>query len=174
MTEELTQGTEDQANELTFTPEQQAFIDKRIGQARVKAREIAEAKLKTETEAAKTAAQRQELEQSEEWKKLAQHHETRVSELEPLTAEVERYRAFAGELLKTRIKDLGDVAKKAIAGLPGELDDLAKLAWLEANISLFKTEDDQKKGSVGTPRTREKKAPSAKPKRPEGYRKSRI
>ncbi|MDY7078018.1 MAG: hypothetical protein SXV54_13970 [Chloroflexota bacterium] len=140
--------------EVVFTQEQQALVDKLVGEARVKARE----KAKTEFEAAQATAneeaEREKLAAGEEWQKLASTHEARVKELEPLEAQVKAYGEVIAGMLKDKVESLGNNAKKAIEGLPETMTDLDKLNWLNKNEGLFQAES----ASVGTPKRATKRA----------------
>lgn len=128
--------------EVTFTAEQQALIDKHIGEARVKSREQAkadfEAVLAKEREAAAEAA----LQAKQEWKELAEKRQARILELEPLEANTTKYQEMVSKMLEEKLEALGDAAKKAVEALPGNLDTLEILAWLNANEKLFTTDAD--------------------------------
>jgi len=139
MTEE-TQGNNqiDESQEgIKFNAEQQKFFDKRIGQARTKARELAEAEFKAKVTKATETAERDKLAAEKEWQKLAEMHEARVAELEPYQKEAEIYRELIDNLLAERVSALGNVAKKAIKNLPDSLTSVEKLAWLNDNEELF-------------------------------------
>lgn len=134
--------------EVTFTAEQQEFVDKLVGDTRIKARTKAEAdqaalaaKEAEETNRANLAAQ-------EEWQKLATTHEARVKQLEPLEAQVKAYDELIVGMLKDRVKALGDAAKKAVDALPEAMTALDKLNWLNKNEGLFQGGSD----GVGTPK----------------------
>ena len=127
------------ADGVTFTAEQQAHIDKLIGDARTKSREQAKADIaKAQTKAEKDAATARLTEQ-EQYKTLSEQHAARIAELEPLEARVIDYQKAIDTLLAAKLKALGDTAKKTVETLPGELDALAKLNWLNANEALFAT-----------------------------------
>lgn len=166
MTEEA-QGSE---NDITFTEDQQKFVDKRIGQARISAREKAEAKAQLSQDQAAEQAEQTRLEGEKEWQKLAKHHEARADELEPLEAQLKAALEVVEGILKDRIKALGDDAKKAVAGLPGTLSASDKLIWLNTNEGLFTTDD---KKVLGTP-AKKVKRPGTTSERPEGLRKLRL
>jgi len=139
---------ENMNEEAQFTEAQQAKINELVGQARVKAREKAEIDFKAQAEKNTSAAERANLAAQEEWQKLAAQHEARVKELEPFEAEAKAYRELVAGMLKDKVKALGDVARKAIAGLPESLTDLDKLNWLNQNTSLFEGGPGD---GVGTP-----------------------
>ena len=131
---------EQTADGVTFTPEQQAAIDEIMGKVRKEARERTKsdlAKARTKAEAEAEAAR---LVEQEEYKTLAEQHAARIGELEPLEAQIADYTATVDVLLAARIEALGESAKTAVEGLPGELDALSKLKWLNANEALFATQ----------------------------------
>lgn len=138
-----------------FSDEQQEFFNKRMGEARVKARELAKADFEEAAKAATEKAAQEKLQAEKEWQKLATMHSDRVKELEPFEVEAMAYRAMVADLLKDRVKELGDKAKVAIKALPESLSDLEKLNWLNkvASEGAFATEETSR---VGTPARRKK------------------
>lgn len=136
------------AEKITFSEEQQALVDKLVGDARTKARTKAEADEAAKTAKDKTAADQAAMAASKEWQKLAQMHETRVKELEPLMAQAEAYGKLISGMLRDRVKALGDEAKKAIDALPEGMSAPQKLEWLNKNEGLFQAASD----GVGTPK----------------------
>ena len=128
---------------VTFTPEQQAYLDKLIGKARNDGRESAKKELEAAQQKAAQETEEKRLKEQAEWQKLAEGHEAKVKELEPqvttLTEKVTAYEAKIVELLEAKIKALGEAAKAAVDNLPGSPDTLQKLSWLNANEALFKT-----------------------------------
>ena len=136
----------------TFTPEQQKLFDKRIGEARVKARELAKAEFEQAAKDATADAERKELAASAEFEKLAQMHADRVVELEPYEVEAKAYRELITKMLKDQVSVLGDAAKTAVKALPESLTDIDKLNWLNANQELFEASARR----VGTPAKRKK------------------
>ena len=127
------------ADGVTFTPEQQAHIDKLIGDARVKAKTRAKADIDKATAKAAEDAETARLAEQAEWKTLSEKHAARITELEPLEAQVASYAETITGMLDAKLEVLGETATKAVSGLPGELDALAKLTWLNANEALFAT-----------------------------------
>lgn len=136
------------ADEIKFDAAQQALVDKLVGDARVKARETAQAEATARTAKEKEAADQATLVAEKKWQELAQKHEARATELEPYEAEAKAYRELVTGMLKDRVKELGEAAKIAVKGLPESLTDLDKLAWLNTNAKLFEAAGD----GVGTPR----------------------
>lgn len=157
-----------QEQEHQFSTEDQKQIDKLIGNARVKARELAKADFEKAAQVASEASAQEKLEAEKEWQKLADMHSSRVTELEPFETEAKAYRELITGMLKDRIKTLGDAAKKAVGALPEGLSDLDKWNWLKANQELFVTEGPA--GRVGTPARRKKSSQSTEDKGREGHR----
>ena len=158
-----------QENEVTFTDAQQAFIDKKIGQARIKAREKAETDAQTAAHAAKEEASLAGMEAEKKWKELADHHSARVLELEPLETQVKVYEELVAGMLKDRIKVLGDAAKKFVASLPETMTDVEKLNLLNKNEALF----GETTPVVGTP-ARKKKSQTVIDKGREAHRRRKL
>ena len=130
------------ADGVTFTPDQQAHIDKLIGDARTKARVQAKADLDKARTKAEQDAETARLAEQEQYRELSEKHAARIRELEPLETLVTGYRETIEGMLTSKVKTLdgkGDRATKAVGGLPGELDAKAKLDWLNANEALFAT-----------------------------------
>lgn len=135
------------ADEIKFDEAQQKLVDKLVGEARVKARETAQAEFTDKSVKEQEAAEQAALVAGKKWQELAQKHETRAKELEPFEAEAKAYREMVTGMLKDRVKELGEDAKKAVAALPDSLTDLDKLNWLNQNTKLFEAVGD----GVGTP-----------------------
>jgi hypothetical protein len=129
---------------MEFTDEQQEYIDKLVGQARQEGRKSGSEKAKQEL--------RKELEQSEEFKRLARERAERIEELEPLAEKVERYQGVISGLLESRLGELGDKAKNAVEALPDVMTALDKLNWLTENADLFGGEK-----AHGTPKKQSRK-----------------
>jgi len=138
---------------------QEALILSRIAEAEKAAREAARAEFEAEAaKAAKKAADdaaTAKLVEEKKWKDLANQHSAKLAEqaaeLEPLKAKVEAYESLVANMLKDQLEALGDTAKTAVEGLPGEPGDLEKLVWLNQNEGLFE-EGGSSVGAVGTPR----------------------
>lgn len=153
---------------VTFDAKQQELVDKLVGDARVKARELAktefetnlsddqqelletareeakaEAKTEFEAEATRVAtaaaeeAETARLKAEKAWQALAEKHEARIAELEPLEDRVVAFEELVTTMLGTRVEILGEAAKTAIEALPEGLTDLQKLNWLNQNEGLF-------------------------------------
>jgi len=153
----MTEKTGGSQDELNFTKEQQAFIDKLIGKTRIGAREKAQTDAADAAKVAKDAAEKAKLEASKEWQTLAARHEARVKELEPFEEQAKAYNKLINDMLAAKIKALGDAAKKAVGALPESLTVVDKLAWLTANEDLFK-EAGAHVLRGGSPTTRRKPA----------------
>jgi hypothetical protein len=125
----------------------QEEVNQLVGNARVKARTQAQAEFDEAKAKATADAQRKALKEKEQWEQLATTTESRVRELEPLEAKVKAYDELIAGILKDRVAALGERAKTAVDALPDGMDDLAKLEWLNKNVTLFQGGDD-----VGTPR----------------------
>ena len=149
----------EEQEQVVFTPEQQALVDKLVGDARVKARERAAAEADTQRVKDEADAEKANLAASEEWEKLAVTHEARVKELEPVAETVKAYATFIESVLESTIKDLGKDAKSAVAGLPEKMTAMDKLTWLNANAALFQEPTGD---GVGTPNP--SKTPTTRPK----------
>ncbi len=155
------------ADEVTFDEAQQELVNKLVGEARTSAREKAKVEQDALTLKAKGEAERAALVEKEEWQKLAQQHEGRVKELEPLEAQVKAYGELIAGMLKNRLKDLPKEFKKMYDTIPGEPTDLEKLDWLNTNEELFEVEP-----RVGTPAKGKKRKLTDKGR--EGHRPIRL
>ena len=143
--------------ERTFTQEE---VNKIVGDARSKARDIATAEASVQRTKDEEEKGRANLAAKQEWEKLARTHEARVKELEPVAEMVKTYLTFIEGVLEDTIKKMGKGAKSAVAGLPEEMTAMGKLTWLNANTELFQESEG---AGVGTP-TRPKDTPSKKKK----------
>jgi len=133
--------------ELVFTDDQQKYVDKLIGDARIKAREKAQTDAMAQAAKDKDAAEQASLAAKQQWQALAEQHKARVDELEPLVKQIEGYEELVTGLLEDTIEELGDAAKTAIDGLPTGMTAIDKLNWLHKNEGLFQPTG----GGVGTP-----------------------
>ena len=132
---------------VQFSPEQQALVDKLVGDARIKAREKAQTDAMAQAAKDKDAAEQASLAAKQQWQALAEQHKARVDELEPLVKQIEGYEELVTGLLEDTIEELGDAAKTAIDGLPTGMTAIDKLNWLHKNEGLFQPTG----GGVGTP-----------------------
>lgn len=165
---------QDQTSEegMQFTAEQQAFIDKRIGQARIKSREKATSDATTAQSAAAQEAEQLKLETDKNWEKLVAMQKARVTELEPFETQVKAYEVLIETMLEDRIKILGDAAKKAVEALPETLTAIDKLNWLNTNQGLFTAEGPV--SPVGTPAKKVKKQAAGKTRADLGHKRLRL
>lgn len=138
--------------DLNFTDEQQAFIDKLVGKTRIGAREKAQTDAADAAKKAADVASQAQLAADKKWQQLSERHEARVKELEPFEAQAKAYTDLIDKMLKAKVKELGDAAKKAVQALPEALSPADKLSWLAANEGLFKEEARP----VGSPKLRTK------------------
>lgn len=106
----------DDGNKATFTTEQQEAINAIIK------REKAEWQRRTEAKAREDKAKA-----DGEWKTLAEQHEARVKELEPLEEEVKTLRSLINEQIDGEIKEWPDEVKKLD---PGGDSLKARQMWL--------------------------------------------
>jgi DNA repair exonuclease SbcCD ATPase subunit len=133
-------------DEVEFSEEQQALVDKLVGQARMKARDQAKEEFEAEMERLKNQKLQQDLEESQEWERLAKERQSEIEKLSSAAERVEAYEDVIGALLKDKLTALGDKAKRLVDALPGGLTDYDKLKWLTDNAELF-----EEAGVPGTP-----------------------
>lgn len=137
----------DESVKVTFDEAQQKLVDKLVGEARVKAKAIATAEHEAAQTKAKEESDQAALVAEKKWQELAEKHEARVKELEPFEAQGKAYSELIAGMLKDRVKELGDAAKKFMATLSKDMPPAEKLALLNANQALF----GSKTAGVGTP-----------------------
>lgn len=146
--------TAEKVEKVEFTAEQQTALDVIIGERLTRARTKWDAERTAEDDKAKGAAEKERLEEQAEWQKLAERHESRVVELEPLEGQMKAYQTAVETMLKARLEALGETAKTAVENLPGDLGVLAQLTWLNANEGLFTrpavADLDAQQGGQGT------------------------
>jgi hypothetical protein len=157
-TTETPPKTEDTAT-VTFSAEQQKFIDKLMGDARKEGRQAAEKAANDAKAAADAERERQDQEakgQYEEVKaSLIQERDTAKTEADTLKARVEQYEALAAkrvDALKDELKLPDEVMKR----FPDDADSLVKLTWLEEQgelAKLYRTEGGGPKDGVKLPKT---------------------
>jgi DNA repair exonuclease SbcCD ATPase subunit len=153
------QGDSDPENngdtgEVTFTDEQQAFINKLVGGTRQKVREQVEQQLRDEFEKEQQKADREaeeaRLAEQQEFQELAETRKAKLDELEPqletLQERAERYE-----------KALTAHAEQAMANVPAfvkplleKMDPVEQLAYIAEHEEEFATESG---GSAGPPKT---------------------
>jgi hypothetical protein len=155
--------------DVTFTEEQQAFVDKLVGDARVKAREKAVAEQEAQVTRDKAAAETAALIEQQKWQQLAEQSQARVAELEPLAEKAKRYEELVANQLEATLKELPEAAQKAVNELPEGMDATTKLEWLTKNKGLFQPKGDgvgTTKSVTTTPRkepTTQGRLPGSKP-----------
>jgi hypothetical protein len=120
------QDTGDDGDQVTFTPEQQEYLNKLIGQARVQGRESARQEFET-----------QQAEDEGNFETLYQQAKDRLAELEPLEGKVETLETAVKSLLDDKLAALPEAARKAVDGLPASMSVQDKLKWIEDNGDLF-------------------------------------
>jgi len=134
-------------SDVEFSAEQQALVDKLVGEARTKARDKANSDAAVATTQAAETTELASLAAEQKWQALAEKHEARVHELEAVEGQAQAYTDLISEMLKDKVKSLGETAKAAVDALPGSLSDTDKLAWVSKNEALFSPAGD----GVGTP-----------------------
>lgn len=144
--------------DVTFTPEQQAQVDKLVGDARVKARQLAQADHEAQAVKDKATTDAAALVAQNKWQELAEQGQARIKELEPLEARVKEFEVAAEETLKSTIKELGEAAKMAVDTLPESMTATEKLAWLRKNQKAYHAKGD----GVGTSKPAPKKTSTKK------------
>lgn len=135
-------------DKIEFSDEQQALVDKLIGDARVKARDKAVTDAKASQDKLAGKAETAALAAEAKWQELAGKHEARVKELEPFEGQAADYRKLITGMLDKQVKAMGEAAKKAVKALPESMTALQKLDWLNTNEELFAATGD----GVGTPK----------------------
>ena len=135
------------SEDAKFTEEQQAIVDKLVGDARIKAREKAGADAAASLQKTAADAELASMAAEKKWQELAGKHEARVKELEAFEGQANAYNELISGMLKDKVKSLGDAAKKAVDALPDGLSDADKLTWVGKNESLFTAASS----GVGTP-----------------------
>lgn len=103
-----------------------AILKERLDRAKRKADE--------ETERRRQQEEQDRAKQQGEWQKLAEQHEARVKELEPVVAKADRYEAALKTHLEAQRKDL----PAHITALLDRLDVAEQLEWLSANAEAIR------------------------------------
>ncbi len=93
---------------VTFTPEQEELVNKRIGEARTKAREQAKAELEAERAKADAEAETKRLEEQKEFESLAAKRADKIAELTPQAQKAQRYEAALKKHLEAQRSGLPD------------------------------------------------------------------
>lgn len=106
--------------DVKFTSEQQAHIDKLIGERLTREREKVEADLKAKGEADAKAAEAQKLKDEQKWEELAKTQEAKAAEAESklaaATAQLEKANKVLEGLVEARKKELPEAMLKALDG----------------------------------------------------------
>ena len=143
-TDDTTGTNGSNSGEVSFTPEQQAKIDKIVGERLERERKKIEAEQAEAKQKADDEAEQARLAEERKFQELADKHKAKVGELEPQVASqaetISSYETAVSEILEAEIKAIGDAAKTAVDNLPGDPGPLEKLQWLKANQELFKTD----------------------------------
>ena len=133
-------------NELTFTPEQQEFVDSLVGKVRIEARERAQKDLAELLENQKQEAERNKLAANAEYKELSERLTEQVGQLTSFKDKATQFEEIMAAVLKNAMEGLPEEAKSAVESLPG--DTSTKLDWLTKNRSLLAHSPGD---DVGTP-----------------------
>jgi molecular chaperone GrpE (heat shock protein) len=123
-------GQESGDEQVTFTDEQQAKIDRIIAERLSRAESKWQEKTERERQKAKEEAERKRLEEQAEWEKLAKQHQTELEEIKPAyesaSEKLERYQsALSGYLEAAR-----DGVPQYVTDLLDRLDPVEQLTWL--------------------------------------------
>lgn len=146
--------------EVTFSPAQQAYIDKLIGRTRVKERE--KAKATAEAEAAKKAKEAEEkaLQDQEEWKTLAENRAKEIADLTTKNATLEEMRQ-AAERFEQTLNNILDKQKKDLPAhilpLIEKMDPVDAMNYISENAEALNVKPDV---YTKTPKPSEKKVTS--------------
>jgi hypothetical protein len=127
-------GKEKQKADVTFNAEQQALVDKLVGEARVKEREKAKADLEAETSKARKKAEQDALKEKEDFKTLAEQREAEISELRKQLEELTPFKENSAKFEKA-LKDQLEAVKKSlpkhILPLIEKLDPIEAMQYIE-------------------------------------------
>jgi hypothetical protein len=159
-------GQQGQAGKVTFTPEQQEYINSLVGSARTEGRTAGKTEAEQAVEAAKKKAEEDALAEQNKFKELAEQRQAKITELEGTTGTLAAtYRANLTkvyvELAAAKLNvvdteavyallDKSKVEYDAQTGVPTNLDALVK-ALTEAKPYLIGSAE-RPKGIPGTPR----------------------
>ncbi|MBN1815382.1 MAG: hypothetical protein JXA14_26355 [Anaerolineae bacterium] len=173
-------GSDNKPDKVTFTPDQQEYLNKLVGEARTKGREQAKKEAEEAQKKSAEEAEKKRLEEQKEWQKLAEKRAQEVADAQRERDELSA--AFTESLIRAEVRvqaaqlgfenpddayDLADLAsvqvdieKSDVEGIKEALEALAK----EKPYLLKK----QHGGGIGTPRPvsssqpQEQRAPSAR------------
>lgn len=127
-------ATGNDAADVTYTAEQQAHIDKIVGERLAKVQAKWQADQEAKAKAANEAAEAEQQKAKGEWETLAHKHEGKVTELEgkltEATTQLERANAVIAGLVENRKKGLPPAMLKALEGRdPYDQLQLADAYW---------------------------------------------
>ena len=98
-------------NELTFTPEQQEFVDSLVGKVRIEARERAQKDLAELLENQKQEAERNKLAANAEYKELSERLTEQVGQLTSFKDKATQFEEIMAAVLKNAMEGLPEEAK---------------------------------------------------------------
>lgn len=135
-------SSEDGADDVEFTPEQQAHIDKIIGSRLAQQKRQLDAQAKKEKERAQEEAEAEALREQEKFQQLAEKHEAKIERLEPeletVTGERDRYKEALEAQLETIRGDLPDY----IITLLDKMDPVDQFEYIAENADTLKKKKD--------------------------------
>jgi len=145
-------STQEKGDTISFDEGQQAIFDKAIGKAKAAIQKQAKADYESKVAADQAKADKDkeaaDLIAKGDFDKALKLSTDEVATLttsqEADRAQLKAYGDKVTSLLSNRIKELGEEAQKAIDGLPGDLDALTKLTWIDENAGLFATKQPPK------------------------------
>lgn len=148
------EGEKPNAGEVTFSAEQQEFLNKLIRKAKDEGRDTAKAQLEEEQRKASEEAERKQLAEKQQFKELSEKQQADLTALEAkakadaetlkaVTEERDRYKVIVETSLSERRKGLPE----HITALLDELDPIKQLEWLAANA-----DKTAQRPGIGTPR----------------------
>ncbi len=108
------------AGAMSFTAEQQAHIDRMVGERLKRAQEKWHADLEAKSEAEKKATEAKRLKDEQKWQELAQTQEAKANEaeanLEQVKEQLTRANKVVEQLVESRKKSLPETMLKALDG----------------------------------------------------------
>lgn len=142
------------AGDVSFTPEQQKFLNKLINRAKDEGREAAKKQHDEEQRKATEEAERKQLAEQQKFKELSEKQqsdlttlttqvETHKQTIADLTAERDRYKAIVEANVKEQRKNLPE----HLGALLDALDPIAQMEWLSKNADKLTATP-----GIGTPR----------------------
>lgn len=152
-------GEEGEGKGVEFSAEQQAHIDKLIGDARKKAKDQAKAEAQAAREEAEKRAREEAAEEAGEFEEIAKTRERERDQAKKdaatLKAENDQLRAAIDSMLTSEWRELSEEAREYFTG--DEDDPLARLVWLPKGRKLTATlaaKADALRGNGADPRSR--------------------